>query len=46
VPAVFDNSKLQRVVPGFAAKTPFATGIRRTITWFEADPARHQIDAR
>jgi len=44
ITAVFDNSKLKRVVPGFAAKTPFATGIRRTIAWFEADPARHQID--
>lgn len=45
VTAAFDNSKLKRVVPGFAAKTSFATGIRRTIAWFEADPARQQIDA-
>jgi nucleoside-diphosphate-sugar epimerase len=45
VTAVFDNSKLKRAVPGFAAKTSFATGIRRTIAWFEADPARQQIDA-
>jgi nucleoside-diphosphate-sugar epimerase len=44
VSAVFDNSKLRRLVPGFAAKTPFATGIRRTIAWFEADPARQQVD--
>jgi nucleoside-diphosphate-sugar epimerase len=44
VSAVFDNSKLKRLVPGFAAKTPFATGIRRTLAWFEADPARQQID--
>jgi nucleoside-diphosphate-sugar epimerase len=44
VSAVFDNSKLKRFVPGFAAKTPFAQGIRRTIAWFEADPARQQID--
>lgn len=44
VSAVFDNSKLKRFVPGFAAKTPFALGIRRTIAWFEADAARQQID--
>lgn len=45
VSAVFDNTKIKRFVPGFAAKTPFALGIRRTITWFDADPARKQIDA-
>ena len=45
VSAVFDNSKLKRLVPGFAAKTTFAAGIRRTLAWFEADPARQQIDA-
>jgi nucleoside-diphosphate-sugar epimerase len=45
VSAVFDNSKLKRLVPGFAARTPFATGIRRTVAWFEADSARQQIDA-
>jgi nucleoside-diphosphate-sugar epimerase len=44
VSAVFDNSKLKRFVPGFAARTPFAEGIRRTIAWFDADPARKQID--
>lgn len=44
VSAVFDNTKLKRLVPGFAAKTNFATGIRRTVAWFEADPARQQID--
>lgn len=42
--AVFDNSKLKRLVPGFAAKTPFATGIKRTLAWFEADKARQVID--
>jgi nucleoside-diphosphate-sugar epimerase len=45
VSAVFDNSKLKRLVPGFAARTPFATGIRHTVAWFEADSARQQIDA-
>ncbi|MFZ5494243.1 MAG: NAD-dependent epimerase/dehydratase family protein [Verrucomicrobiota bacterium] len=45
VSAVFDNSKLRRLVPGFAARTPFAEGIKRTLAWFEADPARQTIDA-
>jgi nucleoside-diphosphate-sugar epimerase len=45
VSAVFDNTKLKRLVPGFSAKMPFATGIRRTIAWFEADVARQQVDA-
>lgn len=45
VSAVFDNSKLRRLVPGFAAKTPFAEGIRRTLAWFAADPKRQTVDA-
>lgn len=45
VSAIFDNTKLKRFVPGFAAKTPFAAGIRRTLAWFEANPARQQVDA-
>lgn len=45
VSAVFDNAKIKRFVPGFTARTRFATGIRRTIAWFDADPARKQIDA-
>jgi nucleoside-diphosphate-sugar epimerase len=42
--AVFDNSKIKRFVPGFCATTPFARGIRQTLAWFDADPARQQID--
>jgi nucleoside-diphosphate-sugar epimerase len=37
---VFDNSKIKRYVPDFVATTTFAQGIRRTLAWFEADPAR------
>jgi nucleoside-diphosphate-sugar epimerase len=44
VSAVFDNTKIKRFVPGFTAKTRFADGIRRTIAWFEADPARKVVD--
>jgi hypothetical protein len=42
---VFDNTKIKHFVPGFCATTPFARGIERTLAWFDADPARQQIDA-
>jgi len=42
--AVFDTSKIKRVVPDFHAVTPFAEGIRRTVAWFDADPSRQVID--
>jgi nucleoside-diphosphate-sugar epimerase len=41
---VFDNSKIKRFVPGFVCTTPFAAGIARTMAWFDADPARQQVD--
>jgi nucleoside-diphosphate-sugar epimerase len=45
VSVVFDNSKIKRFVPDFCATTPFARGIERTLAWFDADPARQQVDA-
>ncbi len=45
VSTVFDNSKIKRYVPGFVATTSFREGIRQTLDWFEADPARQEIDA-
>jgi nucleoside-diphosphate-sugar epimerase len=45
VSAVFDTSKIKRFVPDFRATTPFVEGIRRTVAWFDADPARQQVDA-
>jgi nucleoside-diphosphate-sugar epimerase len=44
VSVVFDNTKIKRFVPGYCATVPFTQGIRRTIAWFDADPARRQID--
>lgn len=44
VSVVFDNSKIKRFVPGYSATTTFAEGIRRSLAWFNADPARKQID--
>jgi nucleoside-diphosphate-sugar epimerase len=43
--AVFDTTKLMRFVPDFRATTPYSEGIRRTIAWFDADPARQAVDA-
>jgi nucleoside-diphosphate-sugar epimerase len=45
VSAVFDTTKIKRFVPDFHATTPFAEGIRRTLAWFDADPARQQVDS-
>jgi nucleoside-diphosphate-sugar epimerase len=45
VSVVFDNSKIKRFVPGYCATTNFAEGIRQSLAWFNADPARKQIDA-
>jgi len=44
VSVVFDNSKIKRFVPGYSATTSFAEGIRKSLAWFNADPARKQID--
>ena len=40
--AVFDNAKIRRFVPGFAATIPFHLGARMTLEWFLADPARRR----
>jgi nucleoside-diphosphate-sugar epimerase len=43
---IFDNSKVKRFVPGFTATIPFSQGIRRTLAWFEADPARRIVNPK
>lgn len=40
---IFDNSKIKRFVPDYVATTPFHLGIRRTLAWFQADPARMHV---
>lgn len=42
---VFDNSKLKRLVPGFAASIPFASGVREIIEWYDEDPSRKVVDS-
>ena len=41
---VFDNSKIKRFVPDFRQTIPFAEGIKKTIAWYDADPARQEVD--
>ena len=41
--AVFDNSKIKRLVPGYVATIPFHEGICRTLAWFQADASRMQV---
>jgi len=41
---IFDNSKIKRLVPDFAATIPFSRGAKEIIAWYDADPSRRQID--
>jgi nucleoside-diphosphate-sugar epimerase len=41
---VFDNSKVKAFVPGWQATTPWVTGAREIVEWFDADASRRAID--
>lgn len=41
---LFDNTKIKTFVPEYRATIPFHLGIRRTLAWYDADPARKQVD--
>ena len=41
---IFDNTKIKRLVPGFAATIPFVYGAKQIMTWYDADPARQEVD--
>ncbi|HSR35368.1 MAG TPA: SDR family oxidoreductase [Anaerolineae bacterium] len=41
---IFDNSKIKRLVPDFAATIPFSQGAEEIVAWFDADPARQVVD--
>jgi nucleoside-diphosphate-sugar epimerase len=42
--AVFDNRKIKRFVPEFNCNVRWSEGVKRSIAWFEADPARQVTD--
>ncbi len=41
---IFDNTKIKRAAPGFAATIPFSRGVEEIIAWYDADPARQVVD--
>ena len=41
---VCDNTKIKRFVPDFVATVRFRDGIRRSLAWFDENPARRVID--
>ncbi|MCL4394753.1 MAG: SDR family oxidoreductase [Chloroflexi bacterium] len=43
---VFDNTKIKRAVPGFAATIPFSQGAKEIVEWHDADPARQVVDEK
>ena len=44
ISSIFDNSKIKRFVPDYIAHMRFSDGIKESVAWFDADPARRQID--
>jgi len=43
---IFDNTKIKRIVPDFAATIPFAQGAEEILAWYDADPARRVVDVQ
>ncbi len=41
---IFDNSKIKRLVPGFACRIPFSRGAEEILAWHDADPARRKVN--
>jgi nucleoside-diphosphate-sugar epimerase len=44
--SIIDNTRIKTFVPDFHADIPFAAGVRRTLAWFQADPARQTVDEK
>jgi nucleoside-diphosphate-sugar epimerase len=42
--AVFDNTKIKSLVPGWTATVPFSQGARDIIEWHDADASRRRVD--
>ncbi|NMA42963.1 MAG: NAD-dependent epimerase/dehydratase family protein [Oligosphaeraceae bacterium] len=41
---IFDCAKLKKLVPDFDCRISFRQGIRESVAWFKADPARQTVD--
>ena len=44
--AIFDNSKIRRIVPHFAAEIPFAEGAWEIAEWYAAHPEAQRVDTQ
>jgi nucleoside-diphosphate-sugar epimerase len=42
---VFDNTKIRRLVPTYRPRVSFAEGMKRSVAWFDGDPARRLVNA-
>jgi nucleoside-diphosphate-sugar epimerase len=42
---VFDNAKIRRFVPAYRPQVSFAEGMKRSVAWFDGDPARRVVNA-
>ena len=43
---IFDNSKLRSIVPDFAPAVSFAEGAAESLSWFDAEASRREVDPR
>ncbi len=41
---VFDNAKIRRLVPGWAAEIPFWRGAQEIVDWYDAHPEQKVVD--
>ena len=41
---IFDNSKVKALVPDFVCTTPFATGVRDIMNWYDANRDQQTVD--
>jgi nucleoside-diphosphate-sugar epimerase len=41
---IYDNAKIKRFVPGWAAKVSFRDGIKQTLEWLNSDSVRKRIN--
>jgi len=41
---IYDNTKIKAFVPGWRARVSYTDGIRKTLQWFDQDPARKFTD--
>ena len=41
---IFDNSRVKALVPDVVCTTPFATGVRDIVNWYDANPDQQIID--